>query len=118
MHTYKSVDLTSIAVLPSITGGDLHFMAPFDINKHGEKLHYEIFRVLTRVSATEVQIKARVSQGLTVSEYFGGFTYKEQPDIALASVDSDKSLGFVIRVDEKLKDGTLAFVQFAMLYTN
>jgi hypothetical protein len=48
MSQYKSVDLTSIAVLPSITGGDLHFMAPFDINKHGEKLHYEIFRVLTR----------------------------------------------------------------------
>ena len=54
MHQYKPVDLTSIAVLPSITGGDIHFMAPFDINKHGEKLHYEIFRVLTRVSATEV----------------------------------------------------------------
>ena len=54
MHQYKTVDLTSIAVLPSITGGDIHFMAPFDINKHAEKLHYEIFRVLTRVSASEV----------------------------------------------------------------
>jgi protein transport protein SEC24 len=54
MHSYKSVDLTSMAVLPSTTGGDLHFMAPFDINKHGEKLHYEIFRTLTRTSATEV----------------------------------------------------------------
>jgi protein transport protein SEC24 len=110
MHQYKSIDLTSIAVLPSHTGGDLHFMAPFDINKHGEKLHYEIFRVLTRVSASEVQIKARVSTGLSVVEYFGGFTFKEQPDIALASMDSDKSIGFVIRNDEKLKENTLAFV--------
>ena len=118
MNQYKGVDLTSIAVLPSVTGGDLHFFAPFDINKHGEKLHYEIFRSLTRVSATEVQIKARVSQGLSVFEYFGGFTFKEVPDISLASIDSDKSLGFVIRVDEKLKENTLAFVQFAMLYTN
>ncbi len=66
-----------MAVLPSITGGDLHFMAPFDITKQGEKLHYEIFRILTRVSATEVQIKARVSTGMTVVEYFGGFTFKE-----------------------------------------
>jgi hypothetical protein len=54
MQQYKSVDLTSMAVLPSITGGDLHFMAPFDITKQGEKLHYEIFLFLTRVSATEV----------------------------------------------------------------
>jgi protein transport protein SEC24 len=110
MSQYKSVDLTSIAVLPSVTGGDLHFMAPFDINKHGEKLHYEIFRVLTRVSATEVQIKARVSAGMSVIEYFGGFTFKEQPDISLASIDSDKSIGFVIRVDEKLKENSLAFI--------
>jgi hypothetical protein len=55
---------------------------------------------------------------MSVVEYFGGFTYKEQPDISLASIDSDKSIGFVIRVDEKLKENTLEFVQFAMLYTN
>ena len=110
MHQYKTVDLTSIAVLPSHTGGDLHFFAPFDVNKHGEKLHYELFRILTRVSGSEVQIKARVSAGLSVVEYFGGFTFKEVPDIALASIDSDKSIGFVIRNDEKLKDNALAYV--------
>ena len=85
-------------------------MSPFDINKHGEKLHYEIFRVLTRITGTDVQIKARVSGGLTVAEYFGGFTYKEQPDITLSSIDSDKTIGFVIRNDEKLKENSLAFV--------
>jgi hypothetical protein len=45
-----------------------------------------------------------------VVEYFGGFTFKEVPDISLASIDSDKAIGFVLRVDEKLKDNTLAFV--------
>jgi protein transport protein SEC24 len=95
----------------------MHFMAPFDTNKHGEKLHYEIFRVLTRNTGTEVQIKARVSGGMTVSEYFGGFTFKEQSDISLSSIDPDKSIGFLIRNDEKLKENTLAYVQFAMLYT-
>ena len=48
MNSYKSIDLTTIAVLPGITGGDLHFLCPFDPIKHGEKLHYEIFRILTR----------------------------------------------------------------------
>ena len=65
-----------------------------------------------------MQIKARVSSGLSVAEYFGGFTYKEQADISLASIDADKCIGFLIRNDEKLKDNTLAFVQFAMLYTD
>ena len=118
MNTYKSIDLTTIAVLPSMTGGDLHVMCPFDVVKHGEKLHYEIFRTLTRTQGTEVQIKARVSSGLSVAEYFGGFTYKEQADISHSSIDADKCIGFLIRNDEKLKDNTLAFVQFAMLYTD
>jgi protein transport protein SEC24 len=114
----KSVDLATTSILPTQTGGDLHYICPFDVNKHGEKLHYEIFRALTRTTGTDVQIKARVSQGLTVAEYFGGFSYKEQPDIVLSSIDADKTIGFLIRNDEKLKDNTLAFVQFAMLYTS
>jgi protein transport protein SEC24 len=47
-NQYKSMDITSIAPIASLTGGDFHFYCPFDINKHGEKLHYEIFRNITR----------------------------------------------------------------------
>ena len=71
--TSKSVDLASIAPLSALTGGDLHYMCPFDYCKHGEKLHYEIFRTLTRTQATDVSIKVRTSQGLSVQEYFGSF---------------------------------------------
>ena len=80
-------------------------------------MHYDIFRVLTRTQGSDVQIKARVSQGLSVSDYFGGFTMKELPDMTLAAIDCDKSIGFTIKVEEKLKENTLASVQFAMLYT-
>jgi protein transport protein SEC24 len=110
LNSYKSIDLASIAVLPGMTGGDLNYLSTFDITKHGEKLHYLLFRALTRNQGTDVQIKARVSQGLTVAEYFGGFTFKEQPDFNLSAIDADKSIGFLIRSDEKLKDNTLAFV--------
>jgi protein transport protein SEC24 len=108
--SYKSIDLASIAVLPGLTGGDLNYLSPFDIVKHGEKLHYLIFRALTRTTGTDVQVKARVSQGLSLVEYIGGFGFKEQPDFNISALDSDKSLGFLIRCDEKLKDNTLAFV--------
>jgi hypothetical protein len=37
--------------------------------------------------------------------------------MTLASIDADKTIGFMIRVDEKLKENTLAFAQFALLYT-
>ena len=76
--------------------------------KHGEKLHYEIFRILTRNQASEVAIKARTSTGLTVTEYFGSFGVKESADFELAGFDCDKSIGFLIRNDEKLKEDATA----------
>lgn len=110
MNTVKSVDVTSMAPVAALTGGDLYFYNPFDINKHGEKLHYEIFRILSRTSGNEIAIKARTSTGFTVTEYFGGFGVKESVDFELAAIDSDKFVGFMIRNDEKLKEDQLAYV--------
>lgn len=118
LNTVKSIDLTSMAPVAAITGGDIYHYNPFDITKHGEKLHYEIFRVLTRPIATEVAIKARTSTGYTVTEYFGGFGLKESTDFELSALDPDKFVGFTIRNDEKLKEDSLAYVQFAMMYNN
>lgn len=52
-----------------------------------------------------------------MTEYFGGFGLKETADFELSAIDSDKSIGLLIRNDEKLKEDTLAFVQFALMYT-
>lgn len=90
--------------------------SPFDINKHGEKLHYEIFRILTRTQGSEVIIKARTSTGFSVTEYFGAFGYKETVDFELSALDSDKTVSFILRNDEKLKEDKAASVQFAFLY--
>jgi protein transport protein SEC24 len=106
----KSIDLGSISPLASLTGGDLHFFNAFNIVKHGEKLHYEIYRNLTRTVGRDVIMKARASAGLSVSEYFGGFTCKETSDIELSSIDADKSICFTIKNDEKLKENTFAHV--------
>ena len=45
-----------------------------------------------------------------MTEYFGGFGVKELPDFELAAIDSDKSVGFTVRMDDKLKDEQLAHV--------
>mmetsp|Transcript_15076 Transcript_15076/g.14648 ORF Transcript_15076/g.14648 Transcript_15076/m.14648 type:complete len:110 (-) Transcript_15076:45-374(-) len=45
---HTSIDLAQIAPVSAITGGDLYYYNTFNINKHSEKLHYDIFRILTR----------------------------------------------------------------------
>lgn len=66
-----TVDLATVVPVCGMTGGELTFYQPFDVVKHGEKLYYSIFRVLTRTTGTEVALKARCSTGLTVTEYMG-----------------------------------------------
>ena len=48
MNHYKQIDLATIAPISLLTGGDVLMYSPFDIMIHGEKLHYDIFRILTR----------------------------------------------------------------------
>jgi hypothetical protein len=36
----NSIDLTTIAPIAGITGGDVHFYQNFDVVKHGEKMYY------------------------------------------------------------------------------
>lgn len=88
----KSIDLTSVAPISSLTGGDLYYYAPFDLMKHGEKLHYDLFRLLTRTQGNEVVVRARTSTGFSVTEYFGAFLFKESIDFELSSIDSDKTI--------------------------
>ena len=48
LNSVSSIDLPSMSPLIWYTGGDLIYYNPFIANEHSEKLHYEIFRVLTR----------------------------------------------------------------------
>lgn len=49
-------------------------------------------------------IKARTSTGISITEYIGSFGVKEQVDFEMASIDADKTISFLIRNDERLKD--------------
>lgn len=55
---------------------------------------------------------------MTVTEYFGGFGVKEVADFELSAIDSDKSIGFSVRLDDKLKDEQFSHIQFAIMYSN
>lgn len=108
-QTNLSIDLTTIAPISGITGGNVYFYQNFDVTKHGEKIYYELFRSLTRPTVSEVECKARCSTGLTVVEYIGGQMSKNTASIQYAALDSDKVLSFLMRNDEKLKEDSLVY---------
>jgi protein transport protein SEC24 len=46
--TQADMDIASIAPLMSKSGGDIFYYKDFNAMRQGEKLHYDLFRVLTR----------------------------------------------------------------------
>lgn len=93
-----------MSVVTQFTGGEVYYYSHFDVAQHGEKLYYELFRNLTRPSASEVMIKARCSKGLAISEYFGSFGLRDTADVKLAGIDADKSFGIALKHDEERKE--------------
>ena len=114
----ESIDLATLNKVVQLTGGDILFFGDWDPIKHTDKLYYELFRNISKVTASEVQIKARCSKGFSVTEYFGGFGVKEATAIMLSSIDADKSFGFSLRNDETFEEGKIVYVQIAMLYSD
>jgi hypothetical protein len=51
-----------------------------------------------------VVVKARTSTGFSITEYFGGFNFKESVDFELSSIDADKTIAFILRNDEHLNE--------------
>ena len=113
-----SLDVATLQPITGLTGGDLYLHADFDVTAHGEKLYYQIFRNMTRVVATDCMIKVRVSSGLTVSEYFGGFGSYQRAEFGVASIDQDKVFSASIVNDNTLASGTPVFAQCAVLFTD
>jgi protein transport protein SEC24 len=113
----ESIDLASMNYAVQLTGGDLVYFSKFNVDKHGEKLYYELFRNLTKQVGTEVTVKARCSEGFSVTEYFGSFGLKEAVDFQLSSIDADKTFCFQLRNDRTITEDSTVYVQVAMLYT-
>ena len=63
-------------------------------------------------------MRARVSKGLSVSDYFGNYKRASPTDISVGGIDCDKAFTVFIKHDERLKEETPMFMQFAMLYVN
>ena len=115
--TNQSVNISTIAVLCTQTGGDLYYHPGFRNESDGERLYYQLARILTRPQCSQIAMRARCSNGLSVDFYIGKYKRKGPVEMEIACLDSDKSIGILIKYDEKLNDGQDYYVQCAMLHT-
>lgn len=115
--TSHNVNIVNPAQLCTRTGGDLYYYKSFKDKFDGEKLNYEVFRVLTRNNAYDVAFRVRCSDGYSVIAYTGNFVRVNAIDFELPSIDADKTIGVMMRSEGSVPRSDRLSVQAALLYS-
>ncbi|XP_050235388.1 protein transport protein SEC24 C-like [Mercurialis annua] len=117
LTTQTYVDITSIAVIPRTTGGQVYYYYPFSALSDPAKLYNDLRWNITRPQGFEAVMRVRCSQGIQVQEYSGNFCKRVPTDIDLPAIDCDKTIMVTLKHDDKLQDGSECAFQCALLYT-
>uniref|UniRef100_A0A0E0BRZ7 Zinc finger Sec23/Sec24-type domain-containing protein n=1 Tax=Oryza glumipatula TaxID=40148 RepID=A0A0E0BRZ7_9ORYZ len=117
LTTQSYVDISSISVVPSTTGGRVYHYYPFSALSDPAKLFNDLRWNFSRPQGFEAVMRVRCSQGLQVQDYSGNFCRRVPTDIDLPAIDSDKTIMVTFKHDDKLQENSECAFQCALLYT-
>ncbi|EGR29624.1 hypothetical protein IMG5_151710, partial [Ichthyophthirius multifiliis] len=111
-------DLATISLLLTVTGGSLYYFPQYNSAYDGEKIHYQLFRILTRNYGQDCIMTLRASPGIILEEFFTGKGKVSVRDLQMSALDSDQSIeseyweqisvGSVTNDDKVLMPNTIA----------
>ncbi|KAH7886990.1 hypothetical protein F5I97DRAFT_1807234 [Phlebopus sp. FC_14] len=113
----KAIDIGSIGIVTSLTGGELFFHPRFYPLRDQIVLASQLRRLITRATAFDCTMRIRCSQGLRVAKHYGNFHQRTPTDLVLGVLDADKAISAVIEHTRTLDERQYAYLQSAVLYT-
>jgi len=114
------IDITSLSALPRRTGGELFYFPGFDSAVDGERLHYELSRLVTQNAVYSCVFKIRCSKGLTVESMLATW----EPEVIdpstfnVSRLSVDASVDFVLSHSERIEWQKHVYLQVACLHTD
>ncbi|OSD01370.1 sec24-like protein [Trametes coccinea BRFM310] len=113
----RPIDVGSIGVVPTMTGGDIFFHPKFDAFRDAIVLSSQLKRLISRTTAYSCSMRIRTSNGLRVANQYGNFYESPAADLEFGTMDADKAICVSFEHTRMLDDRQYAFIQAAMLYT-
>lgn len=112
------MDLATLSTLTSETCGSLHRYTPFRPSADMNRLYDDLRWCLMRPYGLEAVGRVRVSQGLVVESYAGSFHRRNPTDLHFPAISCEHTIAAKIVHEERLREGSEAYIQFALLYTS
>ncbi|KAI0051352.1 protein transporter SEC24 [Auriscalpium vulgare] len=112
------VDVGSIGVVASVTGGEQFFHPRFQPPRDGPILESQLRRLVSRTSGHSVDLRVRASNGLRPSRPLGNFHLATPGAPKFGILDADKAFSIEIDHTRALSAHEYAHIQCATLYTN
>ena len=116
--TKSYVDLATLGVLSHYTSGSVYRYSPFSYVADSVRFYDDLRWNLTRPIGFEGVGRMRVSSGLAVEEVIGAYSKSGQTDLQFPVITSDSTLCVKVVHEERLREGSQACVQFAILYSS
>ncbi|TFK84659.1 sec24-like protein [Polyporus arcularius HHB13444] len=113
----RPIDVASIGVPASLSGGELYFFPRFDPIKDAPCFASHFRRLISRTTVYSCSMRVRCSVGLRVSKQYGNFYESAAGDMEFGTLDADKTLAIALEHVRTLDDRQYAFIQSALLYT-
>ncbi|KZV88117.1 hypothetical protein EXIGLDRAFT_722972 [Exidia glandulosa HHB12029] len=115
----RFVDVGSIGILPTLTGGEILFFPAFDAVRDAQSLVRGLRRLVGQDEGYDVSVRVRCSRGLRVSGYAGTHHQTSPSTTSLGLLNRTRMLLAVLEhaSSSSLNEREMAYVQCATLYT-
>lgn len=111
------VDLTTMASIPSHTGGSVFKYNNFQMETDGEHFLRDLRKDVQKTIGFDAVMRVRTSTGFRATDFFGAIHMNNTTDVEMAAVDCDKAVTVELKHDDSLAEDTGAMIQCALLYT-